>query len=213
MKENKDPISRRGRSYMERPENIANTRQSFLIVCEGEQTEPKYFKQFKFPGVVVKVNGCGQNTVGVVEQALKLRDEDQYDQVWCVFDKDDFPVDRFENAIKRARSKGIHVAYSNQAFELWYVLHFSYLHSGINRNAYIELLNNYLGIRYQKNDPLMYQRLRCHLNDAISNAQKLIAEYTNPHPGRDDPSTTVHELVIELLNQTRPFSERTSGNQ
>jgi len=30
-------------------------RQRFLIVCEGEETEPNYFRAFKAPGLVVKI--------------------------------------------------------------------------------------------------------------------------------------------------------------
>ncbi len=35
-------------------------RQRFLIVCEGEQTEPNYFRAFQVPGLVVKTQDVSQ---------------------------------------------------------------------------------------------------------------------------------------------------------
>lgn len=38
---------------LKRPVNIRNLRQRFLIVCEGEKTEPLYFKKFRVPKKIV----------------------------------------------------------------------------------------------------------------------------------------------------------------
>mgnify|MGYP004634043191 CR=1 FL=1 len=51
-------------------------------------------------------------------EALRLKEEEQkkgreYDQIWVVFDKDDFPDKDFNQAIISAQSNGIKVAYSN----------------------------------------------------------------------------------------------------
>lgn len=191
---------------MDRVVDAVEVRQRFLIVCEGEKTEPQYFERFRVPGLVVQVEGVGMNTLSLVDKAKKIRAEGEYDQVWCVFDKDDFPIDQFENAIHQAHSEGMRVAYSNQAFELWYVLHFEYLHSAINRQTYMEKLDGHLNFKYRKNDPNIYQILLCKRESAIRNAQRLINEYGPSHPGIDDPSTRVHELVISLLEQAKPLS-------
>ena len=48
-----------------------------LIVCEGEKTEPNYFKSFpENPEVydALDVTGLGNNTVAVVKKAIELRD-------------------------------------------------------------------------------------------------------------------------------------------
>jgi hypothetical protein len=34
---------------------------------------------------------------------------------------------------------------------------------------------------------------------ALTNAQRLLAQYDPPNPAADDPSTTVHELVEQLI--------------
>ncbi|GAP18978.1 RloB family protein [Levilinea saccharolytica] len=206
MKSSKSQFTPRKRAYMQRRLDQFDVRQRFLIVCEGTRTEPQYFERFRVPGLVVRVEGVGMNTLRLVDEAINCCDEGDYDQVWCVFDKDDFPIENFENAIQRARERNMHVAYSNQAFELWYVLHFEYLNSAIDRKAYMEKLTQYLGFKYKKNDPDIYQVLQCKMDTAIRNAERLMQEYRPSRPGRDDPSTTVYQLVIALREQAKPLS-------
>ncbi len=55
---------------------------------------------------------------------MQLRDEGDYDQVWCVFDRDDLLPRQISEALHYAQQGAIRVAFSNQAFELWYLLHF-----------------------------------------------------------------------------------------
>lgn len=206
MTKHKAQFRRRKRSYMDRRVDRISTRQTFLIVCEGTETEPKYFEKFRVPSKVIQVEGTGMNTVSLVKEAIRLREDGEYDQVWCVFDKDDFSSDQFEQAIQLAHKNGMRVAYSNQAFELWYVLHFCYMQNAIGRADYRKMLDKYLGAKYEKNNPEMYQFLLPKMDTAIENAKRLLNEY-NPHsPGRDDPSTLVHELVIELINQAKPLA-------
>ena len=205
MKGDRSQLAKRRRSYMERTVDAVEIRQRFLIVCEGEKTEPNYFEQFRAPALVIQVEGIGMNTQSLVNQALELRKEDDYDQVWCVFDKDDYSIDQFENAIHQAHDNGMQVAYSNQAFEIWYILHFELLHSALDRKAYMKKLDELLKFEYKKNDPRMYKILRGRMDTALRNAKQLIKEYRPLHPGRDDPSTTVHELVIALQEQAKPL--------
>ena len=89
-----------GRGYKPRHVNRREPLQRFLIVCEGERTEPAYFQGFHVPSVVtVKVKGLAKDPLTLVEQSHKLRGKDQYDQVWCVFDKDDVLPERFNRAL------------------------------------------------------------------------------------------------------------------
>ena len=46
--------------------------------------------------------------------------------MWLVFDRDEWRAEVFNQVIAQAERKNIQVAYSNQAFELWYLLHFGY---------------------------------------------------------------------------------------
>lgn len=73
-----------------------------LIVCEGEKTEPNYFRAFPLATLDVRVVGAGANTRSVVEIAIQERDRarstDPFDRVWAVFDRDSFPHDRMHAA-------------------------------------------------------------------------------------------------------------------
>jgi hypothetical protein len=173
-------------------------KQRFLIVCEGEKTEPAYFKGFRVSKVVIKVFGIGANTIGVVEAAIRLKQEDDFDQVWCVFDRDEFPVENFNRALALAIENDIAVAYSNEAFELWYLLHFDYFDSAIRRRDYQDRLTRYLGHTYQKNNGNMYEELLSRQDTAIKNAKRLFDSYVPSCPSDDNPSTTVHDLVNKL---------------
>jgi len=173
-----------------------------LIVCEGEKTEPNYFRKFLIDEnkCYVKTTGEGYNTVRLVQKAIKVQKESMppYNKVWCVFDRDSFPAKDFNKAIKEAKKKGIEVAYSNEAFELWYFLHFDYCDSAMSRDQYQEKLSDLLGHKYEKNCETMYQELLYIQLMAIRNAERLLNSYDSFNPENNNPSTTVHKLVEEL---------------
>ncbi|HOD18011.1 MAG TPA: RloB family protein [Candidatus Cloacimonadota bacterium] len=184
-----------------------------IIITEGEKTEPAYFK--KFPLHVTKiltVIGTGKNTKSLINEAQNKVKQVIYDYkekygeepvnpvIWCVFDKDDFPAANFNTAILMAKNNGFKVAYSNEAFELWYLLHFEYIDTALTRKQYIEKLNKLLKSNYNKNDPAMYEKLLDKQKNAIKNAKKLLSSYNPVNPAKDNPSTTIFELV-EYLNQ------------
>ncbi|MEH2275527.1 MAG: RloB family protein [Nostoc sp.] len=187
------------RGYSLRNVNTREVKQRFLIVCEGAKTEPNYFMSFRVPKNVVKVEGLGENPSRLVESAKKLNRQEEYDQVWCVFDRDSWTKENFNNAIKNAKEQGFEVAYSNEAFELWYVLHFEFLNTGIPRSDYMRKLSSLFGRTYQKNSETIYDELFEKQAIAIRNAENLLKQYDPHHiPVTDNPSTTVHLLVKEL---------------
>ena len=184
------------------------TRRWFLIVCEGEKTEPNYFRSFPVDKKVIKldIKGEGRNPKSLVEKAIELKngsESDETDQFWCVFDRDENPNNpndsqNFNSAITLARNNGIDVAYSNDAFELWYLLHFHFYNTGISRQDYQNMLTKLLGHKYKKNSEMIYEELKDKQQDAIKHAKRLLQEYDRPNPESDNPSTTVHLLVEEL---------------
>jgi hypothetical protein len=190
------------RSYSHRNQDTKDVKQRFLIVCGAAETEINYFKSFRVPKDVVPipVDPCQ-----LVKKARKLVDEDEdgYDQVWCVFDRDpglhSFTAENFNNAFQNAETHGFHIAYSNECFELWYILHFQYLNTAMPRSDYATKLRELLGQKYLKNDPKMYQKLVENQPIAIKNAKKLLVSYDRANPEQDNPSTTVH-LLVQALN-------------
>ena len=180
-----------------------------LIVCEGERTEPNYFDQFEVTNITIDPRGIGDNTVRLVEYAIKESKTNDYDQVWCVFDKDSFPNQNFNRAVELAKNENFGIAYSNESFELWYILHFEYLNSQITRDQYIKKLNNIFKSKkdegfpdsYKKNDPNIYRILKPYQHVALKNAQNLSNNYESeliPSSATQCPVTYVYKLVEEL---------------
>ena len=191
--------SKNSRGYSPRKVDIREVKQRFLIVCEGEKTEPNYFRSFRLPTtVVIDIKGLGENPSKLVQSANDLKDREDYDQVWCVFDRDSWTKEDFNNAIASAINYNFRVAYSNEAFELWYVLHFEFLNTGIPRSDYMKKLTSLLGHKYEKNSLTIYDDLFDKQSTAIKNAEKLLKQYDPQKPVEDNPSTTVHFLVQEL---------------
>jgi hypothetical protein len=184
-----------------------------LIVCEGTKTEPQYFQSFKTilsPYTLdIETIGTAKNTLGVVETAIqrKATSSKKYDSVWAVFDRDSFSERNFNNAIKKAQANNIKCAWSNEAFELWYILHFQYVDMRISRKDYPQRITSQLEkqlpkFRYEKNNPEMYALLAKYGNQkqAVAWAKKLEKQYTGNNFAQHNPCTHVHALVEELNN-------------
>jgi len=185
-------------------------KEKFLIVCEGENTEPSYFEKFKLTTATIKAVGEGYNTVSLVKRAKKLSEEDDYDQIWCVFDRDGF--NGFNDAIYMAEGMGFHVAYSNQAFEYWLILHFEdHQGGGMDRKDYCAKLNGYLknfGAEYDTDSKeitdkifnilLSKQNGESRQTLAKGRAKKILKHHEGTPPATAESSTTVFKLIGEL---------------
>lgn len=194
---------------------------SYLIVTEGTRTEPLYFRGMQkliqdklggnvdvveLPVIDIKGEGCStekliESTERIVKKAKIL-----YQNIWIVFDKDDF-LD-FDQAVRTGTEKGYKMAWSNQSFEYWLYLHFSYSDSALHRSEWNEKLDKifkeyHLGNgQYQKNYEDIYEILDEFggVHTAIKNARRRMADYDREHdkPSEYDPGTTVYQLVEEL---------------
>ena len=195
-----DDLFKKAREKREvRKSSYKNILDNILILCEGEKTEPNYFNSIKRKYRLSNVNirGLGSNTDKITETAIKNYKD--YSQVWCVFDRDSFTAQHFNRAFQMVKKyKNIHIAYSNEAFDLWYLLHFNYYDTGISRKRYCVLLSQYLGKKYRKNSPEIYDLICDKENTAIKNAKKLLNSYSKFSPEKNKPSTTVFKLVEEL---------------
>lgn len=187
----------------------------FLIVCEGERTEPNYFKALNAnqASVIreVYVEGEGCSTVALVKRTLDIKDKLErernmvFDRVWVVFDKDDFKD--FNEAIIMAKKHKFKPAWTNEAFELWYLLHFEYLDTAINRQDYIRILQRIIrnklddkSYKYKKKDPDIYSLLQKIGSEDLAkkNAIRLRKLYKGTDFASQKPRTEVDLLVEEL---------------
>lgn len=192
-----------------------------LIVCEGDKTEPKYFESFKDNDIFVidmDTDGGKINTIQVVDKAIELRDKNSlhpYDRVWAVFDKDDFPAKNFNAAIEKAQGENIGCAWSNESFELWYLLHFYDVSSAITREDYISKLNEKIrkkikDFKYEKNNPQMRSILsQCEgsENKAIKFAKSQVKQHEGTNYANHNPVTMVYKLVEQLLGYDKKLIE------
>jgi hypothetical protein len=188
-------------------------KEEVLVVCGG-QTEKIYFDAFKkvfrpsLGNISVVTAVEAKNPMQIVEYAVKARQsKDSYNAVWCVFDKDDF-ID-FDDAITFARRNGIGTAFSNQAFEVWFINHFRLLDSAMHRNHYKEELTKLLAFRYDKGEDAITKVCDVLLTDdrvkmAISNArlgyERHKTESVPQKPSAFESCTTVYMLAKSLLN-------------
>ncbi|GHT21549.1 hypothetical protein FACS189430_01790 [Bacteroidia bacterium] len=206
------------RNVRQRKENFRAKRQYYLIVCEGEKTEPNYFNALKqdlpkgvLTAVQIDIKGTGRNTQSLIDEALRLKAhyEDTanhpLDRLWTVFDRDSFNEKDFNAAIMRCKNEKIGCAWSNEAFELWYLLHFELYSNGQNRTDYPKLIEknvrkNIKQYQYRKNSEDMYALLKPKMKDAIRHAKQLDKMYgTREDFAAHNPRTTVYQLVQELL--------------
>ena len=197
---------RRGRSGPQR-----ELRRRLLIVCEGVETEPNYFRAFPVPAQVeVRVKGEGRSTTSLVKAAeahaeYARRSGDPFDEVWVVFDKDDFTDAQFNQAeamVSGKRGQNWNAAWSNPCFELWFLLHFQDVEACLHQSVIVEKLERWL-TGYHKGDRGMYRRLLPKQSDALRRAEALVRDHevqpaARIEPARAGPCTMVHRLVASL---------------
>ena len=196
----------------------------FLIVCEGEKTEPNYFRGFpKRIGKVVydiQFDGGGISTLKVVEKAIELRDKSpqKFDRVWAVFDKDSFKSNAFNSAILKAKANNIDCAWSNEAFELWYLLHFHNRVTPMQRDAYKKAIETAINekikskkepFKYKKNATDMFDVLNKYGNQeqAIKWAKDLNTNFSGEDFANFNPATQVFKLVEELIGKSAQLND------
>lgn len=207
---------REAKAAKKRKENTRSKIVRFLIVCEGSRTEPDYFRALvkdRYSEVRdEEITGEGKPTCALVRRALRIRDELErrrqlpFDRVWVVFDKDDFTD--FNEAIRLSASCSFQSAWSNEAFELWYFLHFQYLEAGISRHDYVVKLQEeirkhpgYENYEYRKNDASVYETLASIGNEGLAKrrAERLRSRFEGDEDYKEhNPCTTVDLLVSEL---------------
>jgi RloB-like protein len=215
-----------------RPERFRRYQYLFLIVCEDQNTEPAYFKNFisQIPEetIYLKSVGTGRDPKGVVEEAIKEKDKlsidarKDVDVVWAVFDKDDADenatkLQRFNDAFEIAENNRIKVAYSNEVFELWLLLHLTdvgnvtplpraEVYNLLQEN--IRLNKTYSSFEYEHGNANVLQIISEIGNEstAISRAEALLDTQSEKMPIEANPSTKIHILVKQLLDLIAYFS-------
>jgi RloB-like protein len=180
-------------------------RQSFLIFCEGP-TEVGYFNSFNVRAKPL----YGKTVLKMVEDAIayKKKERRKSDQYWIVFDKDDNSDEDFDKAILLAQENDIQVAWSNQAFECWFILHYRDFNRSCHRGDYEKQLKKFI-LEYdsskkgKQQGERLFNYTRPDIGAAIKNARKGYLSFkTGTPPSQRETCTKVFELVEEILKNS-----------
>lgn len=243
-------MSKQSRELRSTDEREYDTKPTFLIFCEDEVCEPIYFKYFETSAIKVNtiknqksgidnilraIQYCGDN--GLMEGMGCDKKLKRGSIAWCVFDRDldvdDQDVElsniAFDEAVCLAKERGIKVAWSNDAFELWLLLHFEDLDVNLPENklrkTYYERLNEIFKNLPDKNERLqrvlqyddfsykgklksatnfrqiVRPKLIPNTHLALQRAKNLEAHHATPNKPKHQksPCTMVHYLVEKLL--------------
>jgi hypothetical protein len=119
-------VTPRRESTQQRRKPTRVARQRVLIVCGSERTEVQYLRGLRDSrgnrAVDVTVRPRPKAPIQVVEYARTFADRagTDFDEIWCVFDVDEFDV---EPAYLLAGRDAIQLAVSRPCFEFWLLLH------------------------------------------------------------------------------------------
>lgn len=219
---------------------------TFLIFCEDQTSEYEYFKFFETEKIKINIFQNQKNSIeNVIKAITYCKNNGIIDcdnnviegfEIWCVYDRDKFVEDpnfeetktKFNIASLTAELHKINLAWSNDSFELWVLLHLqeivddidNYLH----RDNYYDFLEDYFKNKENKNERLelilshstfSYKRDMKKRRNFIEVVRNEILPFTNVaierskllvsiHSEKEDltnwcPCTLIHNLVERLL--------------
>jgi len=198
-----------------RPHRPKEQKQKFLLCCEGEGTEPGYFTSLadflRNPLIeLIEIEIAEHESTDpkqIVVQAKSLRatanrearqmrdDNLRYDQVWCVFDRDEHA--HFDEAINQALDNKLELAVSNPCFELWILIHYQEQTAGLTRQDAQKKVRKYIP-NYEKN--ISFAELEGRTFKAVRRAGRMEANAKERGKATDNPSTGVWRLVKMLCD-------------
>lgn len=128
-----------------------------------------------------------------------------FDEVWCVFDRDEHP--RFEQACEMARANGFDLAVSNPCFELWLLLHFTDKTGVLDHVAMQQRLKKELP-GYDKTR-LSFDAFRLGVSAAVDRARRLDKDAKAMGEPRRNPTTSFFRLTDSISREVRDASAST----
>ncbi len=188
----------------------------FLIICEGENTERYYFESFPVPSKTVEVHGGKGSKTSLVDYALEQKElaENEGKEIWCIFDYDIKPDEHatqpedFNSSIEKAQQHGLKVAWSNDSFELWFLLHFNHVDSNLHRDVINDTLKGKWNLESFHNEAKTVLFCKGHYSrhlkmqpTAIKNAKKLHQQFGQRTDYANHCSCTTVYLLVEELNK------------
>lgn len=186
----------------------------YFIVTDTKETEQNYMYGLRdsipkeLQGkLVIKV--IRTKTKNLVEEAMNLASlNPQYGEPWIIFDRDQ--IQDFDGIIAEAKSKGIHVGWTNPCIEEWFSAYFgampTYSDSVKCCDGFAQAFEKNTSQRYSKSDAFIYEKLNRYGDERtaiIIATQKMDEHKSNckNKPSEMCPGTTVHLLVDEIKSK------------
>jgi hypothetical protein len=201
--------SRNRASNLKRRRAVRDPKRRFLIVCEGKNAEPLYFKALErisntiidiiagagTPDAIAKIAITQATARGVTGRGRKkLAWYERTDEVWAVFDRDDHC--HFDAAIRLCEENQIFVGRSNPCFEVWLILHFEDFQKPDGRDAVLARLCDVCPeYKRGKGREADFDKLILELETAEQRAEQQLAKRQAEGGEFDPPSTTVFKLT------------------
>jgi len=209
----------------ERPAAQTKPPKAILIVTEGQNTEPLYFKSlaahWSLHPHVTKIEPGGEGIpANLVKKALAVQekraadDKDgklpfnqlgSFDETWIVFDTEHAARQgRLADGIQLAAKHGIQIAHTTPCFEFWLALHYALQARPMETcKQACALFEEAAGLKkgsYSKTKGAasdLIDKLICKVPAAVRNADLLTQQQADdPFPA--NPSTTVQNLVRSM---------------
>ena len=190
-----------------RSSRTQDERRVVRLLTEGRLTEVEYFAKWatEFRNQIsVEFDPFHGSPMSLVKRAVELIEDRRrrgsdvtFDEIWCIFDRDEHPF--VDEAIALARQNEIGVGYSNPCFELWFVLHEQDVRRHTERHD-MQRLSAKLGLTIGKSlGPDSWPVLRDSWEVAETRAAALDAMHqADGSPTRSNPSTSVAEIVRSI---------------
>ncbi|MDI7398442.1 RloB family protein [Cronobacter dublinensis] len=220
----KKRVARRNQDF-KRVSKARAPMKKILIVCEGEKTEPVYFKEFvNFCRIstasIVEITGeCGSSPTSVVTWAkdrynMEKKRSDPYDKVYCVFDRDAHP--NYLAAVSQIQSlkpENVFEAITSiPCFEYWLLLHFGYSRKSFSPQKgksegaqMLSELKKHMP-HYEKKATGVFTELYARLNDALQHSQRV--QQAAAKDGSDNPTTKIGIMVEQLIQIRDEFEKK-----
>ena len=198
-------------SKLRRKQKTRVPRKVYVIVCEGEKTERIYFNRYKTRYSNLKIETPNSKCTDPKNLAKFARKQIEKkglnfingDKVWCVFDCDENTNEDISQACKIAKND-VKICLSNPNFEFWFLLHYEYIITRLERSEVIEKLKKHIP-NYSKSTDVFNDLLNKR-SKAINTAEKLNEFHKKNNikliSVESNPSTQVYRIVEEILKST-----------
>ena len=172
-----------------------------LIICEGE-TEVDYLCEFarslRVHAHICKADGTDPKSIVTTAKRKSKEDGIKYDQIFCVFDRDNQPS-AFAEALELCKSKKFISIVSNPCFEIWPLLHFQIRESGFgDPKQVLKSLKKLPEFKDYDKDGVQIFKSTVDLVDTACKHAALLTSKQHNNP-KKDPFTNVHLLIKRFL--------------